>query len=350
VASNSLSICIGNTTVLSVTSPIVGLTYTWYTTPTNGTAVGTGSSFTTPSITANITYYVEASSGSCNSTARASVVITALPVPIAPASVTPTNSQICAGSTTLLTVNNPDANLVYRWYSNSSGGASLAEGITFTTPVLNNTTTYYVESITKTGGCPSNTRTSVTVTVQPILATPVVRVDATTSNSITFGWNAVTGATAYEVSTTNGASWQSPTGGPSGTTFTASGLQPGQKVTVIVRAKGVLDCQTSANSTPVTGTSSNPFENELYIPNTFTPNGDGRNDIFYAYGNLVSQFKMRVYNQWGEFYFESLSLTTGWDGKYKGTLQPAGVYVYYIDVTFSDGTTKTYKGTITLLR
>lgn len=350
VAANNLNVCIGNTASLNVTNPIVGVIYSWFTSSTGGTAVATGTSFTTPSITSNVTYYVQANSGTCSSTARTAVAIVALPVPIAPASVTPANTQICAGSTSVLTVNNPDANLVYRWYSSSAGGTMLAEGNTFTTPALNATTTYYVESVTKTGGCPSNTRTSVTVTVLPVLGTPVVRVDATTSNSITFAWNAIAGATGYEVSTNNGNTWQLPTGGATGTTFVATGLQPGQKVTVVVRAKGVIDCQTSANAIPVTGTSANPFENQLYIPNTFTPNGDGKNDIFYAYGNLVNQFRMRVYNQWGEFYFESLSLNTGWDGRYRGVLQPNGVYVYYVDVTFSDGTTKQYKGTVTLLR
>jgi len=350
VASNNVSVCTGTATTLNVTSPQTGITYTWYTLAIGGTVVGTGSTFTTPVITANITYYVAASAGSCESTTRTPVAITALPIPLAPTTVTATNNPICAGSTAILTVNNPDANLIYRWYANSTGGTMLAEGNTFITPTLTATTIYYVESVAKTGGCPSNTRTAITVNVLPVLIAPVVRVEATTANSITFAWNAVTGAAAYEVSINGGTSWQTPTGGSSGTTFLISGLQPGQSVTATVRAKGQTDCQTSATSAPVTGTTSNTFSTELYVPNTFTPNGDGRNDIFYAYGNLVSKFKMRVYNQWGEFYFESLSLSTGWDGTYKGNLQPNGVYVYYIDVTFADGTTKMFKGTVTLLR
>ncbi|MEE1943797.1 putative Ig domain-containing protein [Pedobacter sp. KR3-3] len=350
VATNNVNVCIGNSTVLSVSNPQSGVTYTWYNAAVGGTAVGSGASFTTPAIATNITYYVEASTGSCISPARAPAAIIAMPVPVAPVGVSANNNPICSGSTAVLSVNNPDANLVYRWYANSSGGAMLAEGNSFTTPALNATTTYYVESVSKAGGCASNSRTAITVNVLPVLAIPVVRVESTTANSITFAWNAVAGATAYEVSLNNGNTWVSPTGGPTGTTYQALGLQPGQSVTIVVRAKGQIDCQTSANSAPVTGTASNPFANELYIPNTFTPNGDGKNDIFYAYGNLVSKFNMKIYNQWGQFLFESNSLTTGWDGRFNGTMQPNGVYVYTIAVTFADGTTKTYKGTITLLR
>ncbi|WP_316765939.1 putative Ig domain-containing protein [Pedobacter frigiditerrae] len=350
VTSNNVNVCIGNTTILSVSNPQSGVNYTWYTLANGGTSVGTGTNFTTPVITANVTYYVEAAAGSCQSTARTSVTINAMPIPLAPASLSATNNPICSGSTATLNVNSPDANLIYRWYASSSGGTSLFEGNSFTTPILAATTTYYVESVSKTGGCPSNTRTSITVNVLPVLAAPVVTAQSKTANSVTFAWGAVTGATAYEVSINNGATWIVPSSGANGTIHVVTGLQPGQSVTIVVRAKGSLDCQTSANSTPVTGTADNPFSNELYVPNTFTPNGDGKNDIFYAYGNLVSKFKMRIYNQWGEFLYESLSINNGWDGRYRGNLQPNGVYVYNIDVTFNDGTTKTFKGTVTLLR
>jgi gliding motility-associated-like protein len=127
------------------------------------------------------------------------------------------------------------------------------------------------------------------------------------------------------------------------------GLQPGQNITINVRSIGATACQTSSNAT-LTASSNNPMGNNLYVPNTFTPNGDGKNDIFYAYGSAVAKFNLRVYNQWGEFIFESQDLGRGWDGTYRGSLQPNGVYVYYIDVTFNDGTSKIVKGTITLLR
>ncbi|RYF25208.1 MAG: T9SS type B sorting domain-containing protein [Flavobacteriales bacterium] len=346
VNSSNVNVCAGNTVTLTVTNPVTGATYNWFTTATAGTAVGTGTSFTTPGITANTVYYVEASNGECFASSRTAVNITVQALPIAPATVTAANAVICSGGSTTLNVVNPDGTLIYRWYANSSGGTSLAEGSIYTPTNITATTTYYVESVSLTGGCVSTTRTPVTVTVLPVLATPTVRVQTADASSVTFAWNNVDGATAYEISTDGGVTWTTQ----SGNTFVVSGLKPDQTVSIIVRAKGQIDCQTSANAGPVEGKSTNPFSDQLYIPNTFTPNSDGKNDVFLAYGNSVAKFKMRIYNQWGEFLFESNSLDTGWDGRYRGNLQPNGVYVYYIDVTFNGGVTKLFKGTITLLR
>ncbi|QQS29854.1 MAG: gliding motility-associated C-terminal domain-containing protein [Sphingobacteriales bacterium] len=92
--------------------------------------------------------------------------------------------------------------------------------------------------------------------------------------------------------------------------------------------------------------------NEVVIPNAFSPNGDGMNDIFRLTGFNVSEVKLHVYNRWGnEVYFNvSSSLTDGWNGEYKGKQQEIGVYVYYATVTFTDGTTETLKGNVTLIK
>ncbi|TCD12507.1 T9SS type B sorting domain-containing protein [Pedobacter frigidisoli] len=349
VASSSVSVCTGSTAVLTVTSPQTGVVYNWYTTPTGGTIVGTGTNFTTPPVTANGTYYVEGTNGSCTSASRTPVNVIALPVPTAPASATAANGTICAGSTTILTVNNPTTGLIYRWYAASSGGTMLAEGVTFTTPALTTSTTYYVESIA-VGGCASPTRTAVAVTVLPVLARPVVVVQETTINSVNFAWSPVSGATAYEVSLDNGSTWVNPTNGSTGTSYLVIGLKPDQSVTIIVRARGQIDCQTSANSVPVTGKATNPFGNQIFIPNAFTPNNDGKNDIFLIFGNTIASSKMSIYTQWGQLIFQSDNMATGWDGTFKGINQPIGVYVYMVEVTFSDGTTTMRKGTVTLIR
>jgi gliding motility-associated-like protein len=349
VTSASVSVCTGSAASLSVSNPQTGVTYNWYTSLASGTIVGTGSTFLTPAVNTNATYYVEATSGSCTSTARTPVNVIPLPVPVAPASATPANGILCAGSTTTITVNNPVAGLIYRWYAASSSGAVLAEGVSFTTPALNTTTTYYVESIA-VGGCASPTRTPVTVTVLPVLDKPVVSVTATTPNSVTFGWPAVAGASGYEVSTDNGLTWILPTNGATGTTYFVTGLKPDQSVTIIVRAKGQLDCQTSANATPVTGKSSNPLGNEVFVPNAFTPNNDGKNDVFLIYGNTITSARMFIYTQWGQLIFQSDNVANGWDGTFKGVNQPIGVYVYMVEVQFNDGTSTMKKGTITLIR
>ncbi|MBS1684180.1 MAG: gliding motility-associated C-terminal domain-containing protein [Bacteroidetes bacterium] len=90
---------------------------------------------------------------------------------------------------------------------------------------------------------------------------------------------------------------------------------------------------------------------EPYIPNAFTPNGDGNNDRFEVYGTKIKTVSMRVFNRWGEKVFDSMgNQWTGWDGTYMGVDQPTSVYVYQIEVTYLDGVKKSYDGSITLIR
>lgn len=88
-----------------------------------------------------------------------------------------------------------------------------------------------------------------------------------------------------------------------------------------------------------------------YVPSAFSPNGDGKNDIFHItnlkYQKLVD---FRVYNRWGQVLFQSNTPDKGWDGTYNGTAQDLGVYNYEFIVASPDGTQKIYKGTVTLIR
>ena len=73
---------------------------------------------------------------------------------------------------------------------------------------------------------------------------------------------------------------------------------------------------------------------KLYIPNAFTPNHDGRNDIFRIPPELGMDLgEFSIYNRWGQKVFETTRVEEGWDGKIKGSPAPAGVYVYLIKGT-----------------
>ena len=67
------------------------------------------------------------------------------------------------------------------------------------------------------------------------------------------------------------------------------------------------------------------------IPNAFTPNGNNVNDVFMPVGEAVFNFKMRIFNRWGELIFESNDITKGWDGTYKGEPVPIDVYAVYYE-------------------
>jgi gliding motility-associated-like protein len=93
----------------------------------------------------------------------------------------------------------------------------------------------------------------------------------------------------------------------------------------------------------------------IYIPNAFSPDGDGLNDEFKAIGNSenISSFHMYIYDRWGTLVFESKDIFDGWDGKYKGKLAMGGVYVYCIDYTTScqqAQKSETLSGTVVLVR
>jgi gliding motility-associated-like protein len=94
----------------------------------------------------------------------------------------------------------------------------------------------------------------------------------------------------------------------------------------------------------------------VYIPNTFSPNGDGTNDIFYVRGKGVSFIKsFRIFNRWGQEVFKRENITiddisSGWNGTYKNQPQAADVYVYFIEAYCDTNERFELRGNITLLR
>lgn len=89
----------------------------------------------------------------------------------------------------------------------------------------------------------------------------------------------------------------------------------------------------------------------ILMPDGFTPNGDGLNDIFRVkYPFAVSGFRMQVYNSWGEKVFESSNINIGWDGTWKGEPSVAGIYVWVIRFTDASNKLQQLKGTVTLIR
>jgi gliding motility-associated-like protein len=93
-----------------------------------------------------------------------------------------------------------------------------------------------------------------------------------------------------------------------------------------------------------------PLNRDIFIPNVFTPNGDGKNDVLMAYGNYITKIEMRIFNQWGQLIKVINNPNMGWDGTHNGKPQPVGVYVYTLRGNLADGTEINKKGSITLLR
>ena len=90
---------------------------------------------------------------------------------------------------------------------------------------------------------------------------------------------------------------------------------------------------------------------EIYLPNAFTPNGDGLNDVFRGIAVGVKEFRyMKIFNRWGQEIFSSTNYRNGWDGKWKGQHQAAGVFIVIVHGTDFNGKEIFKKGTVMLVR
>ena len=90
--------------------------------------------------------------------------------------------------------------------------------------------------------------------------------------------------------------------------------------------------------------------NGLYVPNAFTPDGDGDNDNFIAVGENIETFEMFIFNRWGELIYQTYNMTP-WDGTYKGEACQIDVYVWMINYKFTDESFfETEYGHVTLVR
>lgn len=90
---------------------------------------------------------------------------------------------------------------------------------------------------------------------------------------------------------------------------------------------------------------------EIYVANAFSPNNDGKNDVFIPFPVGIKQLKyFRVFNRWGQMMFSTTTLQQGWDGRFGGQDQPGGVYTWMVEAITHDDRKITKKGTVTLIR
>ncbi len=180
-----------------------------------------------------------------------------------------------------------------------------------------------------------------TITLMPNPIQPVVLTSISANDTIFYGTSAqlnATGAYLYLWKPNDGSlsnpNINNPVATPSVTTtytvygYDKSGCVDSAKVTIAVK-----------------------YDDIEFIPSGFTPNNDGKNDIFrlahLKYGKLVD---MSIYNRWGVLVYETNDINKGWDGTLNGVPQDIGVYNYLIITSHTDGDNKIYKGTITLIR
>lgn len=199
------------------------------------------------------------------------------------------------------------------------------------------TTTTYQVTITDAGGFCQVEKT-VTIIVSPDVAvTPVidtilngesVQIIATENSTYTYTWSPPSGL--------NDSAISNPLATPESSTVynlvvtDENGCVVERSVTIVV----LTLCE----------------EPYVFIPTGFTPNGDGKNDVFRVIGNNLDEVYLAVYNRWGELIFETNDPDTGWDGTYQGKQLPPDAYGFYARVRCVGGLEYSKKGNVTLLR
>ncbi len=95
----------------------------------------------------------------------------------------------------------------------------------------------------------------------------------------------------------------------------------------------------------------------VYIPNAFSPNDDGINDLLTVFGgkNAVKVHSFLVFNRWGETVFEHYNFSPndpsiGWDGRHRGQFLNPGVFTWIAEIEFLDGSVELYEGAVNLIR
>jgi gliding motility-associated-like protein len=87
----------------------------------------------------------------------------------------------------------------------------------------------------------------------------------------------------------------------------------------------------------------------LYIPNTFTPNGDGMNDTFGVAGEAIKDFQLQIFNRWGQLIYETDNANDRWDGTHNGQKVQMGTYVYRVIASEASGRKLSKEGNLNVI-
>ncbi len=327
--------------------PIPIATYTWN--PVNGGLNTTTGANVIANPTVSTKYIVTGTSANgCSDTASVNVSVVqpyTISVNASP------NDSICLGEKVVLTASGATE---YTWIQGGSSLDTINGSRVIASPKV--TTTYIVRG-NNAGSCFPNTTGSVTIAVGDTL-------------HISLGIDTVVlqGGTILPLnpSVVNGPvaswAWTSSTGSTAGLSCNNCGnpiATVGDKVCYQVDATSVYGCKASTDICII------PFceASQVFIPNAFTPDGNGINDFFYITAvGIEKVLSLRVFNRWGQVVFErsgfkpdpigtlTPNTLTSWNGKINGVTAPTEVYVYTCEVVCANGTKFTYKGNVALIK
>ena len=333
---NNMVLCDGSDTVLVATSS-ESVQYLWAQDLAFTNPLSTDSSvLVSPQPGESVTYYLRVTDGfGCRTTD--SVTVSQFGVGL----FVPDSLFICFGDTILLeaiNLNSGDA-LLYSWEFQESIITSLDSSSILIAPT---TTTSYIVSATNQYGC--GTQVLVTVIVDDLSLNVQATADPgiiIVGESSQLGVEGVDDDNALYMWTPPGSldfsDVPNPLASPDSTTeYTVSvindnGCAGQASVTVVVEFPPCED----------------PY---VFLPNAFTPNGDGVNDVLFVRGEHIDALSLAIYNRWGQLVFETTDQSIGWDGTFKGAPAPQEVYGFVLEVNCPGGEQYKTQGNISLFR
>lgn len=360
-----------------------GATISWYDSPTGGTLLGTGNSYTTPSlITVTTTYYADAG---CEIN-RKSVVATVNQTPNIPTAVSSNVSRCGSGSVTLQASSNIG---LINWYADSTGGTSIFTGNSFQTPAISTNTTYYAEA--SNNGCINTNRIPVAITIYtppvvtdetlPLCQFQTIRLDAGIAG-MSYLWS--NGATTQTTNITQGGIYTvdvtspAPENCTSRKTITVEEHEipqidrigvSGTKVVIYLKKETAyfeysvdgINFQDSNTFYDVLGGLQTAYARDkngcgldmqnfvvLIFPAFFTPNNDSYNDTWEVTGmENYPQAQVTIFDRYGKLIAQLNASKMSWDGTFDKTLLPASDYWYALMI---DNTQPILRGHFSLKR
>lgn len=317
VSPAAVTLCPDSAITISVTG---GNSYQW--TPASGLNTSTGSQvIATP--TTNVTYTVtSASSAGCAATGTVSITVQPRLNPMA----TPDSVAICEGETVALQAQNGQ---VYNW----TPSVGLDDPSVATPNAAPSTTTYYTVTIADAVGC--TFRDSIVIQVYPAAI-------AEAGNDLAM----YAGQSIVLQGQGNGAFNWSPAASlndPTIATPTATPVDDQVYTLTVITNGGCVASDTTFVDVL--------YETVIFVPNAFTPNGDGVNDeIRIRSANQFQLDRFVVFDRWGHRVFSTTDLSEAWDGTSNGDPLPAGTYMFWVRGRGNLGELIERKGNITLLR
>jgi len=324
------SVCAGQSFTINTLGTPAGLNYSW------SPAAGLGSTsvmspICTPTATGEYVVTATLPNSGC------AALIDSMHVTLSPPLVVTATSEVKPCNSAIQLFSTPDDNLyLYSWLG-PNGFTSTGMNTIVANPVAADAGAYTVTVTDALTGCQGQATTIATLPPSPGLELTHVSADVTINVGGSVQLNADTAVYFW---------WMPDDGTISNRNINNPVVTPTVTTTYTVYAMDSAGCRDTAEVTVTV------VYDSIMIPTAFTPNGDGRNDIFRPVNmKNVKLLEFSIYNRWGERIYTTSDKNGGWDGTYNGARQDMGVYYYMLVASLDDGaSTRTYSGNFTLLR